>query len=99
MRMATSEDLIRTQGLAPQALLAFASQHYRRPADVLGDPVLDRPGKRAALAAWASDASAVRDEPTLRWLLGTPSPVPLTEIRAALDALDPWEGEDGYVGV
>ena len=99
MRMATSEDLIRTQGLEPQAPWSFATQRCRRPAEVLDDPALDRPAKRAVLAAWASDASAVRDEPTLRWLLGTPAPVPLAEICAALDALDPWEAEDGYVGV
>jgi hypothetical protein len=61
---------------------------FDRPADVLKDPILPAHEKRAVLASWASDASAVRDEPTLRWLLGTPEPVPLAEIREAIARLD-----------
>ncbi len=92
MRLATSEQLLETQGLGA------ALQRWLRPAvgfghpsDVLKDPGLDLAEKRAVLASWASDASSVRDEPSLRWLLGTPEPVPLSDIRAALAKLDLWE--------
>ena len=61
---------------------------FGHPRDVLKDPDLDAAEKRAVLASWASDASAVQDEPQLRWLLGTPEPVPLFEIREALARLD-----------
>jgi hypothetical protein len=54
--------------------------------------MLDLEEKRAILSSWASDASAVRDEPTMRWLLGTPAPVALGDIRDALARLDIWEG-------
>lgn len=89
MRLATSENLIEQQGLAA------ALERWLRPAvgfghprDVLKDPLLDIDEKRAVLSSWASDASAVQDEPTLRWLLGTPEPVPLADIREALLRLD-----------
>jgi len=92
MRLATSEHLIETQGLGA------ALERWLRPAvgfghprDVLKDPFLDLSEKRAILASWASDASSVRDEPSLRWLLGAPEPVPLADIREALARLDLWE--------
>ena len=61
---------------------------FAAPAEVLKDPLLDPAEKRAILSSWASDASAVEGRPTLRWLLGTPAPVPLTEVLAALSRLD-----------
>lgn len=61
---------------------------FNHPRDVLKDPLLDPGEKRAILSSWASDASAVTDEPTLRWLLGTPEPVPLLDICEALERLD-----------
>ncbi len=92
MRLATSEHQIETQGLGA------ALERWLRPAvgfdhprDELKDPFLDVAEKRAVLSSWASDASSVRDEPTLRWLLGTPEPVPLAEIREALERLDRWD--------
>lgn len=92
MRLATSEQLIETQGLGA------AFERWLRPAvgfghprDVLKDPILDLNEKRAILASWASDASSVREEPSQRWLLGTPEPVPLADIREALAKLDLWE--------
>ncbi|MES2897471.1 MAG: hypothetical protein V4759_15705 [Pseudomonadota bacterium] len=95
MRLATSEQLIQHQGLGA------ALERWLRPAvgfghprDVLKDPLLDPAEKRAVLSSWASDASSVQDQPTLRWLLGTPEPVPLSDIREALERLDRWgEGE------
>lgn len=89
MRLATSEQLIENQGLGA------ALERWLRPAvgfghprEVLKDPLLNGAQKRAILASWASDASAVQDEPSLRWLLGTPEPVPLSDIREALERLD-----------
>jgi hypothetical protein len=87
--MATSAPQFEGQGLGA------ALQRWLRPAvgfehprDVLKDPLLDASEKRAVLSSWASDASAVQDNPSLRWLLGTPQPVPLADIREALNRLD-----------
>jgi hypothetical protein len=68
---------------------------FSDPLDVLKDPHLTTRQKREILASWASDASAVRDEPKLRWLLGTPEPVPLTEVKEALARLDRSNEADG----
>jgi len=99
MRLATSEQLIQYQGLAA-ALERWLrpAVGYNHPREVLKDPFLDPPEKRAVLSSWASDASAVADEPGLRWLLGTPEPVPLDDIREALRRLDRWEDADGGPG-
>ncbi len=61
---------------------------FTHPADVLKDPDLDAAEKRAILSSWASDASAVEDAPTLRWLFGTERPVPPAEVFDALERLD-----------
>lgn len=97
MRLATSERLIQQQGLAAQHSLRLMRECGVRPAvgfsdplDVLKDPHLTTREKREILCSWASDASAVQEEPTMRWLLGTPEPVPLTEVQAALARLDRW---------
>ena len=66
---------------------------FDHPMDVLKDPMLDVEDKRAILSSWASDASAVQDEPWMRWLLGTPAPVALSEIREALARLDQRLGQ------
>lgn len=95
MRLATSEHLLWRQGLSAPCSLKMIRERGVRPAvgfsdplDVLKDPHLTTKQKREILASWASDASAVRDEPRLRWLLGTPEPVPLTEVQEALARLD-----------
>ena len=89
MLLATSEQNLEGRGLAA------ARERWLRPAvgfdhprDVLKDPFLDDAEKRAVLSSWASDASSVKEQPALRWLLGTPEPVPLRDIREALDRLD-----------
>ncbi len=61
---------------------------FSHPSEVLKDPLLDDDDKRAILASWASDASAVEGEPTLRWLIGTEAPVPLDDVLAARRRLD-----------
>ncbi len=79
----------------PNTRLSDALQRLLRPAlgfcgpwEVLKDPELEVQEKRAILSSWASDGSAVESQPKLRWLLGTPAPVPLAEVLAALDQLD-----------
>lgn len=93
MLMATTPQQIHQFGLAA------AFERWLRPAvgfnhprEVLKDPDLSQADKRAVLASWASDASAVQDRPELRWLLGTPEPVPLADVREALARLDRCEG-------
>lgn len=89
MRLATSEHAIQQQGLAAAMDRCLRpAPGYISPDDVLKDPHLDHTEKRAILSSWASDASAVKDQPALRWLLGTPEPVPLFEVRDALRRLD-----------
>lgn len=80
---------------APIQGLRFATERllrpaigFSRPGEVLRDPFLDTDGKRAVLSSWASDASAVENWPTLRWLFGTEAPVPLAEVLEALNRLD-----------
>ena len=93
MRLATSEQLISQQGLgAALERWLRPAVGFQHPRDVLKDPMLEPAEKRAVLASWASDASAVQDQPTLRWLLGTPEPVPLRDLREAIETLDRREG-------
>lgn len=106
MRLATSEQLIQSQGLAAGHSLKLIRERGVRPAvgfsdphDVLKDPHLTTLQKREILCSWASDASAVQDEPTMRWLLGTPEPVSLEEVRAALARLDRERLSDGDLGL
>jgi len=98
MRLATSEQIFDLQRVYPPCSLRTAIERGLRPAvgfqnpdDVVKDPHLTGHDKRAILSSWASDASAVQDEPRLRWLLGTAEPVPLDEVRAALERLDAME--------
>ncbi|MBZ7927219.1 hypothetical protein LAC79_36325 (plasmid) [Ensifer adhaerens] len=70
------------------AVLMPAASGINRPIDVVqlaGLPVDD---KRAILASWASDYHAVRSRPSMRWIPGTPNPVAIAEIKAALVELD-----------
>jgi len=99
MRLATTETSLRNSGLAATQTLSMARERGVRPAvgfphplDVLKDPHLSVGAKREILSSWASDASAVTDEPWMRWLLGTPEPVRLAEVREALSRLERLEG-------
>jgi hypothetical protein len=98
MRLATSEqhfDFDRGGLGAAMERWLRPAVGFNHPSDVLKDPALDFSEKRAVLSSWASDASSVRDEPHLRWLLGTPEPVPLADVRQALLRLDLWEAAEG----
>lgn len=89
MLLATTEQQIHTLGLrAARERWLRPAVGFQHPRDVLQDPELDLADKRAVLASWLSDASAVQDQPQLRWLLGTPEPVHVDDIREALLRLD-----------
>jgi hypothetical protein len=86
---------VTSQTSIPLARLSDAFERIRRPAvgfvspdDVVKDPDLPTADKREILSSWASDACAVIDQPKLRWLLGTPEPVPLLDVLDALTRLE-----------
>lgn len=62
--------------------------HFDHPQDVLAAAHLDKDGKRAILASWASDLYAVESIPALRHYPGTKQAVSYDEILDALNALD-----------
>ena len=68
--------------------LALKIADFAHPREVLSDLELNPLEKRAILATWASDASAIDSRPEFRWLPGTPGPVALSHILAALRTLD-----------
>lgn len=96
MLLATTEQQIQTLGLraAHERWLRLAVG-FQHPRDVLKDPELDLADKRAILASWLSDASAVQDQPHLRWLLGTAEPIAAADIREALARLDQLDSVEG----
>jgi hypothetical protein len=61
---------------------------FDNPKDVLADPSLSVSEKRAILASWASDASAIASCPALRAPEGLKAPVTIDEILKALCELD-----------
>src|ERR1700754_859541 len=61
---------------------------FEHPMDVLAHPTLSASQKRAVLASWASDASAIASCPALRAPAGLKTPVTVDEILAALCELD-----------
>ncbi len=61
---------------------------FAHPRDVVADPDLSLAEKRAILASWASDASAIASCPALRAPDGLKAPVHIDDILEALSALD-----------
>jgi hypothetical protein len=61
---------------------------FDHPRDVVTDPSLSIAEKRAILASWASDTSAIASCPVLRSPEGLRAPVHIDEIFEALNALD-----------
>lgn len=74
------------------SLLAATFSH---PSEVLLNRILSPMEKRCVLAAWASDAFAVRNNPWLRELPGSANPLPVKDILAALRQLDDDDDDDG----
>ena len=100
MLLATTHDQFHDLGLKDALKRSLRpAVGYDRPSDVLKDPDLDHEQKRAILSSWASDASAVRDRPAMRWLLGAPAPVPLAEVLEALRRLDRQADGPGEMAV
>jgi hypothetical protein len=62
---------------------------FDHPRDVLADPTLSRAEKKAILASWASDATAVTSCPSLRAIPGAKRAVSIDDILEALSSLDP----------
>lgn len=98
MRLATTQQIFDLSSSRAPCSLRTAIERgvrpavgFQHPSDVVKDPHLTLREKREVLSSWASDASAVTDEPRLRWLLGTIEPVPLSEVIAALKRLDAME--------
>ena len=61
---------------------------FAHPADVVSYPNLAAAEKRAILASWASDASAIASCPARRAPPGRKGPVTIDEILDALSALE-----------
>lgn len=61
---------------------------FEAPKDVLDHPGLTTAEKRAILASWASDASAMASSPAMRAPAALRKPVSIDEILDALRALD-----------
>ena len=70
-----------------QALL-YPGTVFEQPKDVVTHPSLTLPEKRAILASWASDASAIASCPALRAPEGLRAPVSIDAILEALCELD-----------
>jgi len=68
--------------------LLHPERAFAHPRDVVTDPDLTLSEKRAILASWASDASAVEAAPALRLGPGCSRPVPVDDILDALRSLD-----------
>lgn len=64
---------------------------FLHPFEVARHPSLEPEVKRALLASWASDRSAVRNKPALRKPPGAPRAVPVDDVLAALRSLDGGE--------
>jgi hypothetical protein len=69
-------------------LLLHPGKAFVHPRDVVSHPGLSLAEKRAILASWASDASAIASCPALRAPSGLRTPVSIDEILDALCELD-----------
>lgn len=61
---------------------------FLHPFDVAHHPRLEPEVKRAILASWASDRSAVKDQPAMRKPPGAKRAVPIDEVFTAMRSLD-----------
>ncbi|MGZ2488072.1 hypothetical protein ACVITL_006657 [Rhizobium pisi] len=70
------------------AHLLHPAMHFDHPRDVLMADNISKDEKRAILASWASDMSAIESMPAWRRYPGTEQIVSYDEVLAALKALD-----------
>ena len=75
-----------TMAMGPTVLLH--GRQVERPIDVVEAKALSADDKRTILASWASDFYAVASKPAFRHMPGTPKPVSIDEVQAALKELD-----------
>ncbi|MBW9089860.1 hypothetical protein JNB91_18765 [Rhizobium wenxiniae] len=68
--------------------ILLQGMQIERPLDVVKATGLTVDDKRTILAAWASDYYALDSTPAFRHIPGTPKPVSIDELQAALRALD-----------
>jgi hypothetical protein len=83
------EDLFASGLGSPLALRVLDCAH---PREVVQDDRLGPTEKRSILSTWASDACAVESRPGFRWLPGTPGPILVDQVLAALRTLDEITG-------
>lgn len=62
--------------------------HFRHPFDIAKHPTLEPEVKRAILASWVSDPSAVKHYPGLRRPPGARRTVPVDDVLTAIKSLD-----------
>ncbi|MBD9650144.1 hypothetical protein IB267_17470 [Ensifer sp. ENS09] len=72
--------------MGPTILLQ--GMEIKRPIDVVKATALSTDDKRTILASWASDFYAVDSKPAFRHMPGTPEPISIDEVQAALKELD-----------
>ena len=68
--------------------ILLQGMQIERPLDVVKATGLTVDDKRTILAAWASDYCALDSTPAFRHIPGTPKPVSIDELQAALRELD-----------
>ncbi len=68
--------------------MSHTLSRFTHPFEVARHPTLEPEVKRAILASWASDASAVPNQPALRRAPHSAKPAPVDDVMAALRALD-----------
>jgi len=88
MRPTTAHDDIAHDNVFDFNALLHPGTVFEHPRDVVAHPALTLSEKRAILASWASDASAIASCPALRAPPGLKAPVTIDEILEALCALD-----------
>jgi hypothetical protein len=97
IKQQTSNPSPRHSGTAPGTIdrpphdgleAALSSLTLQHPFQVVAAPYLTKEDKRAILASWASDVWAVVSRPSLRDFPGSEGPVLVTDVLAALRALD-----------
>jgi hypothetical protein len=86
--VATVEAAMRHDNVLDFEALLHPGTMFAHPRDVISHPKLSLSEKRAILASWASDASAIASCPSLRAPKGLKAPVSIDVILEALCALD-----------